>query len=90
MTLCFFMKTKRSYLNVKKHLINGYFIRYWIRILTRKTRIAPTLGGTELELSEPDFSKTSGFYFLGFTIKQFKRKFLGLNGIDIIINNYTF
>lgn len=56
-----------------------------MELSVEKTRISHTLGGTEEDLKDPSFSKTPGFNFLGFTVRQFKRKYRGLNGIDTTI-----
>lgn len=68
-----------------KEAIEKWLLKIGLELSPEKTRISHTLGGTEKDLLDPEFSKTPGFNFLGFTVRQFKRKYRGLNGIDTII-----
>jgi RNA-directed DNA polymerase len=68
-----------------KQAISSWLLEIGLELSIEKTRISHTLGGSEADLIDPNFSETPGFNLLGFTVRQFQRKYRGVNGIDTII-----
>lgn len=68
-----------------KEAISNWLLDTGLELSAEKTHISHTLGGTEEDLKDPNFSKTPGFNFLGFKVRQFYKKYRGLNGIHTII-----
>jgi RNA-directed DNA polymerase len=68
-----------------KEALEEWLTEIGLELSKEKTCISHTLRGTEEDLNDANFSKTPGFDFLGFTVRQFERKYRGLNGIETII-----
>nr|AOC61483.1 putative reverse transcriptase and intron maturase [Rhexinema sarcinoideum] len=63
-----------------KEVISNWLVDIGLKL--SNAQLSHTLEGTKADLADPEFSKTPGFDFLGFTVRQFKKKYRGLNGID--------